>query len=160
MAYVVREIKKCDDGAVEKIIRSCLIEFGANDGGTAWEDPDLCRFSEIYVDEGNKYFVAEDENGQIVGGSGIGALSAAPGVCELQKMYCLPHVRGTGVADSLMSVCLDYAKEYYDTCYLETLDNMTRAMSFYEKWGFSRTDEKLAETGHYACEIKYVKHLN
>lgn len=159
MAYVIREIKKRDDKAVENIIRSCLIEFGANHEGTAWADPDLCRFSEIYVGDGNKYYVAEDEHGNIVGGAGIGALAGADGICELQKMYCLPHVRGTGTADCLMRACIQYAKEYYEMCYLETLENMTRAQNFYEKWGFVRTEKAVADTGHFACNVKYIKRL-
>ena len=48
MTYNIREIQQKDNKAVESIIRTCLIEFGANHEGTAWADPDLCRFSEIY----------------------------------------------------------------------------------------------------------------
>lgn len=77
-------------------IRTCLIEFGAAREGTAWADPDLGRFSEIYNTEGNRYWVAEDERGKVVGGVGIGALKGAEGICELQKMYCLPEARGHG----------------------------------------------------------------
>ena len=83
MAYTIREIEKKDDRAVEGVIRSCLIEFGADHEGTAWADPDLCRFSEIYVSEGNKYWVAEDDTGEIVGGVGIGCLDQNRGICEL-----------------------------------------------------------------------------
>ena len=67
MNYRVREIEKKDNQAVENVIRSCLIEFGGNHEGTAWADPDLGRFSEIYSSIGNKYWVAEDQNGKIVG---------------------------------------------------------------------------------------------
>ena len=63
MKYVVREIEPRDNQAVEGVIRACLVEFGANHAGTAWADPDLGRFSEVYSQAGNKYWVAEDENG-------------------------------------------------------------------------------------------------
>ena len=159
MAYSIREIEKRDDKAVEGVIRYCLIEFGANHEGTAWADPDLCRFSEIYNTEGNKYWVAEDESGEIVGGVGIGCLDKDVGLCELQKMYCLPHARGTGLAQKLMSIALDYAKEYYGRCYLETCDNMIAAQKFYEKHGFVRVDKPVIETEHFACEVKYLKEL-
>ena len=56
MNYNIREIQQKDNKQVENVIRTCLIEFGANHEGTAWADPDLCRFSEIYNTEGNKYF--------------------------------------------------------------------------------------------------------
>ncbi len=40
-------------------------------------------------------------------------------------MYCLPPVRGTGMARQLMELCLDYAGRLYRQCYIETLHNMT-----------------------------------
>jgi len=69
--YLIREIRPEDNGAVEKVIRDCLIEYGANHEGTAWADPNLGRFSEIYNTEGNKYWVAVDNLSKIVAG-GIG----------------------------------------------------------------------------------------
>ena len=157
MNYIIREIEKRDNKAVESVIRSCLIEYGGNHEGTAWQDPDLGRFSEIYNTEGNKYWVAEDENGKIVGGTGIGYLTKE--ICELQKMYLLPEARGTGVAHTLMQMALYYAKRYYKSCYLETLDNMARAQRFYERYGFARVHKPIVITEHFACEVKYLKEL-
>ena len=111
--YKIREIQPEDDTAVEAVIRSCLIEFGANHEGTAWADLDLGRFSEIYCSEGNKYWVAVDSEGEIVGGA----------------------------------------------CYLETLPNMIAAQRFYEKYGFVRIDEPLGDTGHFECDVRYIKEL-
>lgn len=155
----IREIEAKDNAAVESLIRTCLIEFGANHGGTAWADPDLGRFSEIYNTPGNKYWVAEDEAGNIVAGVGIGSLPDLAGICELQKMYCLPPARGTGIAYKLMGIALDYARLYYKQCYLETLPNMTRAQKFYEKHGFQRCGEPLIKTEHFACDIRYIRDL-
>ncbi len=159
MEYTIREIKKEDNKQVEDVIRSCLIEFGANHEGTAWADPDLGRFSEIYNTEGNKYWVAIDENNQVVGGVGIGKLEKADDVCELQKMYCLPQARGTGISHKLMDIALEYAKNYYNRCYLETLENMIAAQKFYEKYGFKRIYEPIVETEHFACDVRYIKDL-
>ena len=36
---LIREIEEKDNKQVEKLIRTCLIEFGANKPGTAWADP-------------------------------------------------------------------------------------------------------------------------
>lgn len=160
MDYIIREIEKKDDKIVEKIIRNCLVEFGANHEGTAWADPNLNKFSEVYNKEGNKYWVAEDENGEIVGGVGIGKLDGIDNVCELQKMYCLQKARGTGVSHKLMNTALEYAKKYYTKCYIETLDNMIGAQKFYEKYGFRRIYEPLVKTEHFACDIRYLKELN
>ena len=159
MEYLIREIEEKDNKDIENIIRTCLIEFGANHEGTAWTDPNLGRFSEIYNTDGNKYWVAEDEAGNIVGGVGIGKLDGVEEVCELQKMYCVPTIRGRGVSHKLMEIALEYAKQCYKKCYLETLENMIAAQKFYEKYGFERIYEPLVKTEHFACDVRYVKNL-
>lgn len=159
MTYNIREIQQKDNKAVENVIRTCLIEFGANHEGTAWADPDLGRFSEIYNTEGNKYWIIEDENEKIFGGVGIGNLQGTDKICELQKMYCLPEIRGTGLAHKLIKIALDYAKKYYKKCYLETLPNMIAAQKFYEKHGFIRIYEPVIKTDHFACDVLYIKDL-
>lgn len=160
MEYKVRELEKRDNAEIEKVIRTCLIEFGANHEGTAWTDPNLGNFSEIYNTEGNKYWIAEDENGKIVGGVGIGKLEGVENVCELQKMYCLPETRGTGISHKLIDVALGYTKKYYTRCYLETLENMVAAQKFYEKKGFKRIYEPIVKTEHFSCDVRYIKELN
>lgn len=157
MTYTIRPIEAKDNTAVEAVIRTCLIEFGANHEGTAWADPDLGRFSEIYNAPGNRYWVAENEAGQIVGGTGIGRLTDT--VCELQKMYCLPQARGTGLGARLMNVALEYAREFYSQCYLETLDNMTAARRFYAKYGFIPASHPPVETAHFACQVRLIRDL-
>ncbi len=159
MNYKIREICSKDDRDVEKLIRTCLIEFGANHEGTAWSDPDLGRFSKIYTSKGNKYWVALNDSGNVIAGVGIGMLEGTENICELQKMYCYKEARGTGVSNKLMEIALEYAKEYYSQCYLETLENMVAAQKFYEKYGFKRVLRPIASTGHFACDIRYIKEL-
>ena len=165
MNYIIREIKAKDNKTVENIIRGCLIEFDGDREGTAWWDPDLCRFSEIYNTEDKKYWVAESVGSEkIVGGVGIAPLNGACSesgsrICELQKMYCIPEVRGAGIAHKLIGTALDHAKKYYDKCYLETFGNMIAAQKFYEKYGFVKIDKPLGNTGHYACDVLYIKDL-
>ena len=156
MKYIIRDIKEKDDLIIEKIIRDCLIEYGANHEGTAWADPDLNKFSKIYNKEKEKYWVAEDENGRIVGGVGIGGIKGLEDVCELQKMYCIKEVRGSGISHKLIEKALDFSKQYYSKCYLETLENMGAAKKFYEKYGFKRLDKPLIKTEHFACDVCYL----
>ena len=156
MKYIIREIEEKDDLIIEKIISDCLIEYGANHEGTAWADPDLNKFSKIYNKEKEKYWVAEDENGRIVGGVGIGEIKGLEDVCELQKMYCIKEVRGSGISHKLIEKALDFSKQYYSKCYLETLENMGAAKKFYEKYGFKRLDKPLIKTEHFACDVCYL----
>lgn len=159
MKYRIREIEPRDNASVENLIRVCLLEFGGNREGLAWCDSDLGRFSEVYNKEGFRYWVAEDESGEIVGGVGIGGLDDTNEVCELQKMYCLKEARGTGLAHQLIKLALEYSKKHYRKCYLETLSNMVAANKFYAKYGFEKLDRPYLDTGHYACDVWYIKNL-
>ena len=80
-------------------------------------------------------------------------------MCELQKMYCLPIARGTGVSHQLIETALKYAQKYYKECYLETLENMVAAQKFYEKYEFKRLEKPLIKTEHFACDVCYIKKL-
>jgi putative acetyltransferase len=155
---LIREIQEKDNEQVESLIRTCLIEFGANKPGCAWEDPDLGRFYQIYQNERSKYWVVEEGN-KIIAGCGIGPLSNIEGICELQKMYSLKEVRGRGIADELLKLALDFAKKHYEKCYLETFANMRAANKFYNKNGFIRLEKPVVETEHYACDVWYLKSL-
>jgi putative acetyltransferase len=155
---LIREIEEKDNDQVEYLIRTCLIEFGANKPGCAWSDPDLGRFYQVYQSEKSKYWVVE-ENNKVVAGCGIGALIGVAGVCELQKMYCFKEFRGSGIATKLLNISLEFAKKYYDKCYLETFENMVEANKFYIKHGFKKLERPLIETEHYACDMWYIKSL-
>lgn len=159
MNTMIREIRAEDNAGVEKLIRGCLVEFGADHEGTAWADPDLGRFSEVYSAPGSRYWVAADETGRVLAGAGIGPMPGLDGVCELQKMYSVPAVRGTGLSHKLMETALSFARQHYRACYLETLENMIAAQRFYEKYDFRRIRDALGETGHFACDVRYLKEL-
>lgn len=155
---IIREIEEKDNPQVEHLIRTCLLEFGANKPGCAWEDPDLGRFYQVYQPANRKYWVVEHE-GKIVGGCGIGPVSGKVDVCELQKMYCLAIARGTGMANQLLQLALAFAKEYYQYCYLETFANMVAANKFYLKMGFTKLDKPIIDSAHYACDCWHIKKL-
>ncbi len=159
-AHLIREIEEKDNKELEKLIRDCLIEFGADHEGTAWEDEMLGKLSFVYEKEKERYWVALDEKGEILAGAGIGDLHGVEGVCELQKMYCRKEARGSGVSHQLMDRALDFASEHYQKCYLETLENMTAARRFYEKYGFERIYHSLGDTGHDSCDVRYLLDLN
>lgn len=155
--YKIRLIKPSDNKQMEKIIRSCLIEFKANHEGTAWIDKSLSELSEVYNDEYSKYWVAEDDNNNLVGGVGIGKLNNE--ICELQKMYLIKEARGQGISHELIKKALDFAKSKYKNCYIETLSNMISANKFYQKYGFDKLKEPFISTEHNACDVWYLKKL-
>ena len=155
---LIREIEEKDNKEVEALIRTCLVEFGANKPGCAWSDPNLGYFYQVYQNEKSKYWVVEKDN-KIIAGCGIGPLENTQNICELQKMYALKEARGIGIAQELLKISLDFAKKYYEKCYLETFNNMVAANKFYQKNGFVQLDKPIIETEHYACDVWYVKSL-
>ena len=157
--FTIREIKPEDNAELERVIRSCLIEIGQNHDGTIWTDPMLGKLSEEYSGDGIRYWVVENDSGDIAGGVGIGKIDGNDAVCELQKLYCLPELRGTGAAQALIDTALRFAEQKYAKCYIETFDNTIAAQKLYERNGFARTDVRYGATGHYACNILYIKEL-
>ncbi|MBD3921163.1 GNAT family N-acetyltransferase [Paenibacillus sp. PR3] len=155
---MIRPIQPGDNQDIEAIIRNCLIEFGGNRAGLAWEDESLSHLSDYYHREGRAYWVALDDSGKMLGGCGIAEFgSLEGGVCELQKMYLLPEARGTGLAPSLLEHALRFAGQHYRTCYLETLQSMQAANRFYVKHGFQALEAPLAGSEHYSCDAWYIR---
>ncbi|NIM35515.1 MAG: GNAT family N-acetyltransferase, partial [Hydrotalea flava] len=63
------------------------------------------------------------------------------GVCELVKMYLHKNARGKGTGRFLIGTCLQKAKEMgYHQVYLETMPELSKAVSVYEKFGFKYLD--------------------
>lgn len=158
MDMLIRKLTKEDNKNIEKIIKECLIEFGANREGFAWADPELGYLSEAYKDANSEYWVVE-QGGQVIGGCGIAPMKDLNGVCELQKMYFIKEARGTGVAGKIIKVALDFARERYTKCYLETLNSMEAANKFYQKNGFYKLDRPIIETEHFGCDAWYLMDL-
>lgn len=156
----IRLLEADDNRAIEAIIRQCLIEFGGNRAGLAWEDESLSHLSDFYNEEGRAYWVAEDANGKIVGGCGIAEFGTSDDrICELQKMYLLPEARGTGIGAELLQTAIRFAELRYQACYLETLQDMKAANRFYEKNRFRRLEAPLSGSVHFACDAWYIRDL-
>jgi len=156
----IRPISIADNPLIATIIRSCLTEFGANKPGTVYYDKTTDHLFELFQKNGAAYFIAE-QDGQVVGGGGIFPSPGLPaGTCELVKMYLLPLARGTGIGATLMNRCLGKAKEMgFVNMYIETLPELKKAISVYEKFGFIYLDNPLGNTGHFGCSVWMLKSL-
>jgi len=157
---IIRPIEKKDSKAIASIIRSVLLELGAPKIGTAYEDASLYDMYSEYQKDNTQYFVIERQ-GEILGGAGIAPLLChKEDICELQKMYYLPIVRGTGLGAQMIRKCLATAKQYgYKKCYLETMPYMKAAQRLYLKNGFDYLENALGDTGHYSCSVYMLKKL-
>lgn len=157
----LRRLTHEDNSAIAAVIRQVSAEYGLTaDKGYTVADPNLDELYQLYSQAGAAYWVVE-YNGQVVGGGGIAPLSGGdPAICELQKMYFLPTVRGKGLAKKLALLALDHAREQgFKQCYLETTAFLTEAIRLYEHLGFKHIAEALGSTGHVDCEVRMIKDL-
>lgn len=156
----IRAIEPGDNVAIANVIRGALAEFGAAKPGTVYYDPTTDALYELFRTPGSIYYIALLDD-QIVGGCGIYPTKNLPtGTCELVKLYVANHARGTGLGKSLLLKSMDWAKlNGYTQAYLESMPELSKAVSIYEKVGFKKLDGPLGESGHCACDIWMTKVL-
>lgn len=157
----IREIEEKDNQTMEQIIKRSLESFNLNIPGTAYFDPQLSSLAQFYKQQSNaKYWVAVNEQDEVVGGVGIAPFGQKTGICELQKLYITPEAQGMGLSKELMKVALDFAKEHYTHCYLETLKKLQAANLLYIKLGFQQLERALDGSEHNAMDAWYIKELS
>lgn len=157
---VIREIQPEDNAQLEQVIRACFHEFKIPLEGTAYTDPETKKMYESYQNDNDVYFVI-DNDGEILGGAGIKPLKGFEAhVCEVQKMYFSPKVRGEGYGKIMFENCMKAAKELgYEKCYLESAPQLKAAIHIYEDYGFKHLQSALGNTGHSSCGIWMIKDL-
>ena len=158
--YSIRKINKEDNQQVAELIRSVFDEMDIPKVGTAYADPCLDLMFEEYNKPKAAYYVVE-HNDRVVGCAGIAQLeNEADTVCELQKMYFLPQIRGLAIGSEMMSVCMQSAIAFgFESCYLETMPFMLDAQKLYKKSGFENIDAPMGSTGHVSCTVWMLKKL-
>lgn len=159
-AINIRTIQPSDNPFIAKVIRDTLAEFGANHPGTVYYDETTDHISDLFSVKGSTYFIAE-EDGVILGGVGIYPTEGLPeDTCELVKMYLVPSARNKGLGGLLISKSLEYAKEAgYKQVYLESMPELQKALSVYEKFGFEYLTGPMGNSGHFGCSRWMLKKL-
>lgn len=157
---VIREIEPQDNAQLEQVIRGCFHEFEIPLEGTAYSDTETTMMFESYQNDNDVYFVI-GTSGEILGGGGVKPLKDFESeVCEIQKMYFSPKLRGKGYGRALFEKCMQTAKDLgYKQCYLESASQLKAAIHIYESYGFKHLEKELGNTGHYSCGVWMIKDL-
>jgi putative acetyltransferase len=115
---------------------------------------------ELFRTPGSAYFVALDAN-QVIGGCGIFPTENLPnGTCELVKLYVNRTARGKGLGKLLLEMSMKWAKDNgYTQVYLESMPELSKAVSIYENLGFENLPGPLGNSGHDGCDIWMIKNL-
>lgn len=160
MAIVYRSILPEDNFELASVIRSVLKEHGVDKPGTVYTDPTTDALFELFQTKGSQYWVAIEDS-VILGGCGIFPTKGLPeGYAELVKLYVSSEARNKGIGHHLMELCFQSAKDFgFTNLYLETLPELAKAVSMYERLGFKRLSKSLGDSGHFACHIWMEKEL-
>jgi putative acetyltransferase len=160
MAVTFRRIEEKDNAGIAKLIRSVFDEFNIHRPGTVYFDPTTDNLYELFRTEGSEYWIAwEDE--VMLGGCGVYPTPGLPeGCAELVKFYLSASQRGKGIGWQLMEKTFTSSREFgYTKLYLESLPELSKAISLYERTGFSFLNGPLGKSGHFGCNIWMLKLL-
>ena len=103
------------------------------------EDEAELTLAEVGARLDRDFVVGVHEDGQMIG---IAGLTCLDGVKTRHKallwgMYVKTEFRGTGAADRLMSSLVDHAHGQVEMIILTVVQENSRAVRFYERWGFA-----------------------
>ncbi len=161
--YNICPIAAADNAAVAAIIREVMPEFGCVGEGFSIQDPEVDAMFEAFQAPKRAFYVVSDTMGQLFGCGGYAPLAGGehPAVCELQKMYFLPSIRGLGLGKALLEKCMHAAlQDGYKQMYLETVSQMQAAGKLYRKLGFEPIPRPMGATGHGGCDVFMLRSLS
>lgn len=160
MDIIYRPIEEKDNKEIAELIRTVFREFNIHRPGTVYFDPTTDNLFDLFSIAGSEYWIAE-ENSVIIGGCGVYPTAGLPeGCAELVKFYLSASQRGKGIGWQLMEKTFESAKRNgYRQLYLESLPELNRAISLYEKAGFEFITRPMGKSGHFGCNIWMLKNL-
>lgn len=161
-SFQIRPIEIKDNAAVAQIIRSVMTEHDCVGDGYSINDPEVDTMFEAYDNDRSSFYVVEEERSKkVLGAAGLAPLkNGDPDTCELQKMYFSTELRGHGMGQRLLEVCIGQAITLgYKKCYLETTNRMKAANGLYQKNGFKLLKAPKGNTGHSGCDTFYELEL-
>ena len=155
-----REIRLEDNAQIAQVIRRALEEYGVARPGTVYTDPTTDDLFSLFKQDRSVYFIAELD-GDLIGGCGVFPTVGLPKDCaEIVKLYIKKEARGLHIGFQLLEKCAQTAQEIgYKSLYLETLPELDKAVSLYERCGYKLLENPLGESGHFACSIWMLKQL-
>lgn len=150
----IRPATAADVAAVVELVRATLAEFGLTFGTGSATDDQLRDLPGSYADHGGGFWVAADGD-RVLGTCGV--FPVAPATFELRKMYLHADARGLGLGRRLLEVAIGWCRDRGGAwLVLDTIEDMTRAIAFYEAHGFVRDDRQIRGA---RCTRGYARRL-
>jgi len=150
----IRTVTAHDVPAVAALLREVLAEYGLTFGEGSETDAQVLALPASYESLGGRFWVAT-RGGALLGTCGVFPLGG--GDWELRKMYLRDAARGTGLGRRLLDVAVDFVRAAGGRrLVLDTTEQMTRAIAFYEANGFVRDDAQVRGS---RCSRGYARAL-
>ena len=157
--FKYREMTEADNEVVAALVRDNLKQFGLDIPGTVYFDAGLDRLSDFYGNKERRYFVVENEAGNVIGGIGFARFEPMQNTAELQKLYLSDIAKGYGLGYELIGFIEDRMREAgYKQSYLETHENLKAAIHIYKKCGYKEI-ERPREVVHSTMNRFFLKTL-
>ncbi len=154
-AVVVRAVTAADVPRVAALVRGVLAEFGIAFGVGSETDAQVLALPASYEAAGGRFWIATDADGALLGTCGVFPLGG--GDWELRKMYLDGAARGRGVGRRLLDEAVTFVRAAGGRrLVLDTTEQMTRAIAFYEAHGFVRDDAQIRGS---RCSRGYARAL-
>lgn len=141
MTFLTRAVTASDLPQVTALLRDVLAEYGLTFGVGSETDEQVLALPGSYEGHGGAFWVAVDADA-LLGTCGVFPVGA--GAFELRKMYLAKQARGLGVGKALLAEARGFVKLAGGTkLVLDTTEQMTSAIRFYEAQGFVRDDAQV-----------------
>ena len=134
-----------DDSYKEEVIKLIMhvqnVEYEV--GISVKEQPDILDIHSNYINDGGNFWIALNDNGEVVGS--IGLQKKNKEVAVLKKFFVYKDYRGKelGTGKKLYEALLDFAKKQgFSKIILDTPSKATRSHGFYKKVGFKEIDKE------------------
>jgi putative acetyltransferase len=156
-----REAKDTDGDAVAAVIQTVFEEYEGCVFNRATEFPDLDRLATAFADHHGGFWLAEDDQGRVVGCIGITRTEPAD-TFELHRLYVLPHARGRGVSTRLLAQAIRHARDHGAQSIILWTDTRFQAgQRFYERHGFVRLPgTRVLDDVSMSQEYRYILRLD
>lgn len=125
----------------------------------------LKKIREEIREPGSVFFIAEKHDEAIgyarIRNSKTPENLKATAPLEIERMYADKKYQGKRVGHLLMNTCLHYAADNgFDVVWLGVWEHNSRAISFYEKWGFEKFGQHIFMLGNDPqTDLLMKKHL-
>lgn len=141
MTTRIRRVESHDVPAVVELVQEVLAEFGLTFGHGSATDAQVLGLPSSYEATGGAFWVALAGDA-LLGTCGVYPLTKT--TFELRKMYLAKGARGLGVGKALLEAARAFAKGAGALrLVLDTTEQMTSAIRFYEAQGFVRDDSEV-----------------